>query len=112
MAFPTLDHKSIKITSEDNAIKSNQQSGLVITRQRYTKSRKTVSIELNKLNLTDKNTLQSFYDGVETVLSFQWTNPDDVAQTLTVRFDAPISINKDATNATFYVVDSFKLVEV
>ena len=112
MAFPALDHKSIKITSEDNAIKSKQQSGLVITRKKFTKTRKTVTIELNKLTLDDKNTLSSFYDSHETYSSFQWTNPDNNSQILTVRFESPIKINKDAMNATFYTVDSFNLVEV
>ena len=117
MAFPTLKYKSVEIDSEDNAIKSSMQSGLVLTRKKFTKTRKTFTVSLPKLTNAEYELLKAHYNEVETYGSFTWTNPivpvdQNESQIHTVRFVAPLSASKDGKFSDYYDVKSFKLVEV
>lgn len=71
---------------EDPAIKTKSEAGYVTTRKKYTKQNVSFGVTYSMLTDTDKDTLRTFYDTVETVDTFTWTHPY-TSQTYTVRFD-------------------------
>ena len=120
MAITSLDelkHKDVDETYEENAIKSTPQDGKVITRRKFTKTRKKFSVDLVMLNNDEARDLRYFYFGngtmlgVETTLSFSWVNPADNAL-YTVRFESPISMKKNSKFPDYYDVATIKLIEV
>jgi hypothetical protein len=89
-----MDDYTVKIdtTREDIALKSKMQDGFVVARNKFTKSRKTFTLELQLIpeaSFTGADSLEEFYDSVGTTVSFQWIHP----LTLTsyqVRFNKPL----------------------
>ena len=88
----------LKEIIEDRALKGKSEAGYITTRYKYT--RQNVSFEVNYSMLTDadKALLRDFYDDVETVDSFTWTDPYTNVS-YAVRFD---------TVPTFDLVDNNK----
>lgn len=110
MAFPTLSYRSIQTEFEDIGIKSKMENGRVISRKRFTKSRKTFTVSINIINQSTLDQLLTHFNEVGTYSTFTFLNPiDDVSYT--VRFQSPIQYSKDANIPNYYSVNSFKLVE-
>ena len=115
MAITSLDelkHKDVDETYEENSIKSNPQDGKVISRRRFTKTRKKFSVDLVMLSNDEARDLRTFYLGYETTLSFSWTNPADNELYSAVRFESPVSMKKNSKFPDYYDVSTIKLVEV
>lgn len=111
MAFPTLKYQGIEETREQNHISSTPQDGKVITRKKFTKTRKQFMLTLPLLSLTDVGLLMTHYDEVEMVSSFSWAHPN-AASTYTVRYSEPITYKESAVTPSLYSVNPIKLVEV
>ena len=86
--FPTIRLPSgLEEELENPAIRSEMESGIIISRPRYTRLRKIFTLEWQNLNGTDYRTLKSFFiarlGGGE---AFTWTHPKE-GITFTVRFN-------------------------
>ena len=77
-------------STQDNAIKSNMENGIVIARKKFTLVRQKFQVRYAALDATDKAALVSFFTTVGTFDSFNWTHPvTDVVHV--VRFKTPIT---------------------
>lgn len=93
LAFPTLPNPQFPITSgnEDPAIATPFENGMIQTRPRFTRLRRSWTVKWNGMSNADRDTLAAFWittAGGST--AFTWTNPYD-SQSYTVRFTAPIN---------------------
>lgn len=111
MAFPTIDYTKVTIKEEDNAVKSRKENGKVYTRKRFTKARKTFTVELPILETADKEALVTHFDEVGTYLSFSWTEPLS-GTVYVVRFEEPIEYTKGTGLINYWTFSPLKLMEV
>lgn len=91
MAFPTLTAAPVyPITEnrEDNTIKSSAESGYVLARPRFTRSRKNWGVSYRNVGSSDKSAIAGHYDAVGCSMIFSWTNPSDAAA-YSVRYGKP-----------------------
>ena len=90
--FPSIQHPSgLEETRVDPTIRSEMESGIVATRPRYTRIRKSWTLTWANLRGADYFTLSGFYDDRKGgSLPFSWTNSKRNA-TYTVRFKGDIS---------------------
>ena len=107
-----LKQTNVDETYEENAIKSTPQDGKVITRRKFTKTRKKFSVDLTILTDEEATFLKGFYLDKETTLSFSWTNQADNEVYSSVRFESPISMKKNSKLPDYYDVATIKLTEV
>ena len=111
-AFPTLTakpHIGLGIETIDNSLKSTMVNGMTISRKAYSRQLSKFSVTYPAMNVSDLNTLRTFYSTVNGgSASFTWTNPD-TALSHTVRFDGNLSYK--AVTYDYWEV-SFSLAEV
>ena len=86
--FPSIRLPSgLEEETENPVIRSEMESGIVVTRPRYTRLRRTFTLEWTNLSGTDYRTLRAFYSarkgGGE---AFTWRHPKENIN-LTVRFN-------------------------
>lgn len=90
--FPTLSHPPeypLKETRIDQSLKSEVEKGYVVTRPRFTRTRKRIRVTYNVLSQADKNTLDTFVDTVKGDANiFTWTHPQS-GTVYNVRFAKP-----------------------
>ena len=117
MAFPSLSRNpqySLKEEREDSTIRSTMDSGLLISRQKFTRVRKKWSLSYIMLSETDVSTLRTFIDTTVHGGSdrFDWTNPVD-GGTYSVRFDTslPTFVVTMQKNGINYYSSEIALVE-
>lgn len=100
---------NIEEITENPAIRSEMESGIVQTRPRYTRLRRTWILTWANLNGSDYRTLRNFYVAKKGgSLSFIWPNPIET-ENFTVRFNGEIAGKH--TEMDFWSV-SLKLEEV
>ena len=95
MDFPTLTAQPIYPLSqqrEDAVIRNSSESGYVLTRPRFTRSRRSFDVVYNGMSSGDFITLEDFYVNScgNGSAMFNWTHPETL-EVLTVRFKEPIS---------------------
>lgn len=118
MPFPSnLKYTNYKDDFEDNIISSQPQDGKVITRKKYTKTRRKFTVDLPPLTASEASDLNDHYIDVEKVSSFLWNHPETInpatsSTSWTVRFTKPITIKKSAKFPDLFDVDSLELMEV
>ena len=112
MAYPTLKYTGISESREQNVISSKPQDGKVITRKKFTKTRKSFELTPVLLDYTDTAALMAHYDSVEMVSSFPFSNPEGLGGTYTVRYSEPLSYKESATSKGLYAFNTIKLTEV
>ena len=100
----------LKTDREDNVIRSNTDSGYEITRQRYTRTRKSYELKWTAISQDDRDTIVKFYDTktASGSLSFTWYHPVDGSKH-EVRFSEPIQ--ESLTNNNIYSI-TVKIKEV
>ena len=116
--FPTLSKNisyPIEEELEDTTISSPTDAGYVITRQRYSRQRKTWTIRYKNLSADDKKDIEDFISTIDGGASaFYWTCPLDNV-TYTVRFTQlprfVCNLYLSKSNKFFYDIE-FKLTEV
>jgi hypothetical protein len=100
MDFPTLsrsaNHNNFNETlAYDPSIKSQFEDGAVLSRARFTTTKKKWNVQYNYLTDTDKSLLETLQ---ETVMvgadTFNWTNPED-SSTYPVRLAEPIQFKME-----------------
>jgi hypothetical protein len=116
MAFPTLSINPVyplKEGRDDFTIKSATEAGVVKTRARYTKSRKSFQVKYENMSTTDKNLLDAHITAVKGAAdSFAWTHPAS-AVTYTVRYASPPEFELASYDGSTYLYNTdFTLVEV
>jgi len=116
MAFPTLSTLPsfpLKQSREDYTIKSSMEAGVIKTRARYTRSRKTFQLQYQNLTAADIVLLDAHLDEVLGITtSFSWTNPATNV-TYTVRYGNLPEYELTGHNGVTYQYNtSFSLVEV
>jgi hypothetical protein len=111
MAMPVLKYNSVTVGYETNELKTKMDSGRVIARKKFSKTRREITAKTVAMTDSDVDLLVTHFDEVGTVLSFSFTNPDD-AEVLTVRFKEPIKYERGAYLKGHYSVATFNLVEV
>lgn len=85
MAFPTLTDNNIlsfSIEEENNVISSPLDAGYELRRPRFTRTRKTLSVDYEILPTTDKEALMTHYNTVGLATSFTYTDKDSVSYTV------------------------------
>lgn len=90
--WPNIKNPSYPLEKEreDNVLRSNSEFGYVMTRQRYTKARRTYTLEWEAMRKSDYLIFAAFYDDTlkNGSLSFNWTNPE-TEETCECRFSGP-----------------------
>lgn len=82
---------NIEETTENPAIRSEMENGIVLTRPRYTRMRRTWILTWANLIGSDYRTLRNFYVAKKGgSLSFTWPNPIET-EYFTVRFNGEIT---------------------
>lgn len=96
----------------DEALKSPQEGGYIITRRRYTRGPlRRFKTGFSDLSNTEKDSLMTFYQTHTTVVIFQWTHPVSAVQ-YDVRFENPIAPRYIGAGAfRFWQVTDISLVE-
>ena len=94
MNYPTLvriPSYPIEVSIEDAVLRSDTDSGHVITRPKFTKSRRSFTINYEDAPLSDMTTLEDFYfdDCGNGSAVFNWTRPD-TGQVFVVGFKEPM----------------------
>lgn len=117
MSFPSVKYKSVEDSFESNIINSSPQDGKVITRKKFTKTRKKFVATLVPLDDVERDLLLAHYNECEMVLSFQWEHPTTINpltsdKFFTVRYSEPLKITKDGKFKELNNVESIKLMEV
>ena len=112
MEYPTLKYSTISESREKNILSSTPQDGKVITRKKFTKTRKSFELTPVLLDYDDAIALINHYDSVEMVSSFSFSNPKGTGGTYTVRYSEPITYKESATTNGLYSFDVIKLTEV
>ena len=89
----------LKITRENNVIRSSSDAGYTITRRKYTKTRKTYELKWTALKSSLRNMLIDFYDSKTQsgALSFIWKYPV-TNEEIEVRFTQPPEESLTAPN--------------
>ena len=110
--FPdiALPDYPLKITREDNILRSTTDAGYQITRQRYTRARKTYELTWKTMRQDDRDTLIDFFERrtANGSLPFYWINPIDDTRHQ-VRFTEPIT--ESLTSFQLYSI-AIKIMEV
>ena len=112
LSFPdvTAPEYPLKETFEDNLIKSAMENGVVKTRPRLTKVRRSLESEWSLLNNDSKDALEQFFLSKTKCgsLPFKWLHPYS-EKSYVVRFDGPPSFSLKMKD---YWQVSIKLQEV
>lgn len=112
LSFPdvTAPDYPLKETFEDNLIKSSMENGVVKTRPRFTKARRSFELEWSSLDSDSKELLEQFFLSKTKCgsLPFKWMHPH-TEKTYNVRFDGPPTFSLKFTD---YWQASIKLQEV
>ena len=112
LSFPdvTAPEYPLKETFEDNLIKSSMENGVVKTRPRFTKVRRSFELEWSLLNNDSKDALEQFFLSKTNCgsLPFKWPHPYS-KKSYVVRFDGPPSFSLKMKD---YWQVSIKLQEV
>ena len=89
--FPNIRRpSSIEETSTDPAIKTEFESGIVQSRARYTRIRRTLELSWNALTNSDYQALRAFYNSQHGgAIIFTWINPQD-SNSYSVRFSGDL----------------------
>jgi len=113
--FPTLSTEPIdrdfsEALAYDPSIKSQAEDGTILSRARFTTTKKKWTMSYNNLTEADKLLLDAFQTTVMVgALTFTWTNPrDDIAYT--VRFAEPLDYTIHPSMQGIWLV-SFTLIE-
>jgi len=110
MALPSNGITSITVIEENIGIVSKKENGLIISRKRFTRSRKEFVVKYITLEETEKAAIIAQFEAVGVYLTFSWTNTDnDVAYT--VRFKRPISWEANARIPNRWTFQDIELVE-
>ena len=112
MAMPELEYTDISIAYEKNELKSTFDSGAVLARKKYSRTRRTITAQPDFLTNAQLASLVEHFNEVGTVFSFVWIHPENVEEAYTVRFKEPISYHRSGNLKTHYTVDKFTLEEV
>lgn len=91
MAYPTFSQYSILSISfelENNVISSPLDAGYELRRPRFTRSRKTISVDYEILSTSDKEALLTHYNTVGLATSFTFTDVNN--NSYTVYFTQPL----------------------
>ena len=112
LSFPdvTAPEYPLKESVEDNLIKSAMENGVVKTRPRFTKVRRSFELEWSLLNDDSKDALEQFFLSKTKCgsLPFKWPHPYS-EKSYVVRFDGPPSFSLKMKD---YWQVSIKLQEV
>lgn len=109
-AFPNImtPHLGTTDTTLDNSLKSETDSGITITRKKYSRQLHRYGLKWAGMSYADLVTLKEFYSTMNGgAASFTWT--DDLNVTRTVRFDSNLEA-EPRTNDRWDV--SVSLIEV
>lgn len=83
-----------RVEHEDNSITSKFEDGIVQSRLKFTKSRKTWTLKWNGLKQTDYATLEDFIvnDAKHAANAFNWTNPinNTTYEVRCIKFDSEL----------------------
>lgn len=112
LSFPDVIAPSypLKETFEDNLIKSSMENGVVKTRPRFTKTRRSFELDWQALDNENKEVLEKFFMSKTKCgsLSFKWLHPQS-EKSYHVRFSEPPSFTLKVNE---YWQVSIKLQEV
>ena len=112
LSFPdvTAPDYPLKETFEDNLIKSSMENGVVKTRPRFTKARRSFELEWASLDTDSKRLLEQFFLTKTKCgsLPFKWMHPH-TEEIYNVRFYEPPTFSLKFTD---YWQASIKLQEV
>lgn len=111
MAMPILEYKSVKTSYEDNEIKTKFDTGRVVARKKFTKTRRTLKLGVVITPPDLVSALATHYEDVGTVKKFSFTNPA-TNEVLQVRFGTPIEYDLSSDMSGYYNVADLELVEV
>lgn len=111
MAMPILKYSSVKVTYEDNEIKTKFDTGRVVARKKFTKTRRNIVAKVVLTTSSLLNDLITHFDDVGTVKKFSFTNPD-TNEVIQVRFSKPIEYTKTTQVQNRYAISDLELVEV
>lgn len=110
--FPSsINISSVKISREENLIRSESENGVKRFRRRTTKTRKRLVIKPTIMNSTDRDALLAHYDANEQYESFNFTHPID-ATVYTVRYEKPLEYSQVANAVNLYSFNEITLMEV
>ncbi|WP_201353817.1 hypothetical protein [Hydrogenimonas urashimensis] len=93
MSFPSLSRKPVKVEIQDefSTISTPFEAGYQQTRERHTRSRRTISAKYF-VETADRDAILSHYESVRGSGSFDWTDPES-SDTYTVRYtEAPKNV--------------------
>jgi len=96
-SFPLKEEK------EDNVVRSPFEGGYEQTRPRFTRNRKTFTLQYKLLQDSDKTTLENLYDATKGADRFTWYHPVTNHAHI-VRFAKPLAFE--------YVLDGYWTVQV
>jgi len=115
--FDLLKIAQIEDSELDSAVKSQSSNGLVKTRKRFTRIRKTFTITATIATQEERDEIYNLFQGVRTISSFVFDHPTEVDGGLnpiqyTVRFKENLKITQLGNKNGFYEIAPFVLEEV